>query len=465
MIDRLAAAIALTLLLIVPAAAQQVPQSQQQLKLSFSPVAKAASPAVVNIYTRRVVRQPSSPLLSDPFFRRFFGDSFGLGMPRERIQRSLGSGVIVDPDGTVVTNHHVVKQSDQITVVLSDRREFEATVLGTDERTDLAVLKIDAGGERLPWLRLGDSDALEIGDLVLAIGNPFGVGQTVTSGIVSALARSNVGVGDFQSFIQTDAAINPGNSGGALVDMDGLLVGINTAIYSKDGGSNGIGFAIPTSMVRAVLSAIKEGGALVRPWIGVSVQSVTPDMAAALKLPRPMGVLVNGLYPGGPAEKAGLRIGDIVTAVEGRPIADDAALRFRLATLAVGKRAALEVLRDGRPRQVEVPLIAPPEDPPRDLTEIGGRNPFSGLTVANLNPALAEEIGLEVLQPGVIVFGIRRGSIAHRLDFRPGDMLLKVNGRAIRDVEDLREVVRQARPSWRIVIRRDGETMSFGIDG
>ncbi|MBI5164634.1 MAG: trypsin-like peptidase domain-containing protein, partial [Magnetospirillum sp.] len=269
------------------ASAQQVPTSRPQMQMSFAPVVRQAAPAVVNIYARRVVRTAVSPLLADPFFRRFFGDSLPPGMSGERVQRSLGSGVIVATDGTVVTNHHVIKDADEVTVVLADRREYEARIVGSDERSDLAVLKLDLPkGETVPVLPFGDSDALEVGDLVLAVGNPFGVGQTVTSGIVSALARTNVGITDFRSFIQTDAAINPGNSGGALIDMSGRLVGINSAIYSKDGGSNGIGFAIPTALVKAVLSGITQTGKVVRPYLGASGQPVTSDIAHALKLAR-----------------------------------------------------------------------------------------------------------------------------------------------------------------------------------
>ncbi|MCC7167320.1 MAG: trypsin-like peptidase domain-containing protein, partial [Rhodospirillales bacterium] len=299
-------ALALFALAALPAWAQSVPQSRDQIRLSFAPLAKQTAPAVVNIYTRKVVqtRQVVSPFMNDPFFQRFFGEQFGMGMPQERIQRSLGSGVIVGAEGVIVTNHHVIKDSDEITVVLSDRREFEAQLVGSDERTDLAVLRIQTKGEKLPALDWGDSDALEVGDLVLAIGNPFGVGQTVTSGIVSALARTTAGITDFQFFIQTDAAINPGNSGGALITMDGKLVGINTAIYSRDGGSNGIGFAIPAAMGRSVVGGILATGKPIRPWLGAAGQTVTAEIAQSLGLAKPMGVFVNNLHPGGPAEKA-----------------------------------------------------------------------------------------------------------------------------------------------------------------
>src|SRR6516165_2653128 len=272
----------LALLLALPAFAQPVPQSREQLQLSFAPVVKKTAPAVVNVFSRRTIKTAGSPFFDDPLCRRFFGENSPFRGPSERVQRSLGSGVLVAADGTIVTNHHVIKDADEVTVVLADRREFEAKILRSDERVDLAILKIDASGERLP--------ELEVGDIVLAIGNPFGVGQTVTSGIVSALARTGVGVSDFRFFIQTDAAINPGNSGGALVSLDGKLVGINTAIYSRSGGSIGIGFAIPSLMVRTVLAG-GPSGRIVRPWIGASGQPVTSEIAASLGLPRPMGVL------------------------------------------------------------------------------------------------------------------------------------------------------------------------------
>lgn len=461
----LAAALSFFLVGASPVLADQlaeVPISRGQIQMSFAPVAKSAAPAVVNVFTRKVVRAQASPLLNDPFFRRFFGDT--KGTPRERIQQSLGSGVIVDGKGLIITNYHVVSGADDITVVLNDRREFNAELVGSDQRTDLAVLRVDINGQPLPFLALGDSDALEVGDLVLAIGNPFGVGQTVTSGIVSALARTNVGISDFQSFIQTDAAINPGNSGGALVDMAGRLVGINTAIFSRDGGSNGVGFAIPTSLVRAVLSGLTNGGKIVRPWLGASGQAVTADMAAGLQLARPMGVVVNNIYPGSPADRSGLKVGDVIIAINARDIADDAGLRFRLATLAVGDAADLTVLRHGREVHLVAVLKAPPEDPPRNVSEIGGRNPFTGATVANLNPALAEELGMGQSLQGVVVLGLKRGSIAQRMNFKAGDIVIKVNDMPVARVDDLKRVADRANNGWRVTLNREGETVTFTIE-
>src|SRR5215470_7109590 len=347
------------------ASAQSVPSSRADLTYSFASVVKKAAPAVVNIYTRRVVQARNiSPLFNDPFFQQFFGNDFGGGVPQQRVQNSLGSGVILRADGLIVTNNHVIKNSDQITVVLSDRREFPAHVLLADERIDLALLKIDPGKVKLPTLPLADSDQIEVGDFVLAIGDPFGVGQTVTSGIVSALARTQVGISDYGFFIQTDAAINPGNSGGALVTMDAKLAGINTAIYSQSGGSVGIGFAIPANMVARFVAAETKGGRLDRPWIGASGQAVSSDMAEALGLDHPTGVIIDEIYPGSPASQAGLKRGDVIIAINGKLVEDPGSLRFRLTTLDIGDSAVFSVMRKGRPLDLKVRLIAPPETPP-----------------------------------------------------------------------------------------------------
>ena len=445
------------------AAEVQVPSSRTQVRLSFAPLVRKAAPAVVNIYTRKVVKtRQFSPLFDDPFFRRFFGQGFGggPGIPRKRVQNSLGSGVIVEPDGLIVTNEHVIEGADTITVVLADRREFDATIVGIDERTDLAILRVDPGGARLPFLELRDSDTLEVGDLVLAIGNPFGVGQTVTSGIVSAQARTGVGNADLGSFIQTDAAINPGNSGGALVGMDGRLVGINTAIFSKSGGSHGIGFAIPSNMVRAVIAGVR-GGRLVRPWFGAWGQVVTAEIATNLGMKRPVGVLVNRVHKRGPADRARLRVGDVILSVNGHEVNEPEALKFRIATLPVGDAADITVWRKGRERTLTVKLLEPPEDPPREITELSGSQPLAGATVANMSPALAAEVGLDDFEPGVIVVRIRRGSTANRLGFRPGDRILGVNDAEIETVRRLKKSLAKRTSRWRIVIERDGKKHSL----
>ena len=465
----LATALALFGGLSGPVAAQDkvVPVSRTQTMLSYAPLVKQAAPAVVNIYTRRVVRaRAGSPLFNDPFFRRFFGDQFQFGgQTRKRVQNSLGSGVIVSDDGLIVTNYHVIDKADEITVVLTDRREFDAEVVTRDERTDLAVLRIDVESEKLPFLKLKDSDSLEVGDLVLAIGNPFGVGQTVTNGIVSALARTARGVSDFGFFIQTDAAINPGNSGGALIAMDGGLVGINTAIYSQGGGSNGIGFAIPSNMVATVVGSALTGGVVVRPWIGARGQTVDADIARTLGLPTPSGVLVNAVHAGGPAQKAGIRVGDVIVSIGGKPVQDANALRFRVATMTVGGDALLGVVRNGKPMEIRVDLIAAPEDPPRDLSLITGTNPYAGAEVANLSPALAEELSLDSGATGVIVMRLKRGSPADRIGLEPGDILVRLNGESIDSVKRLQRLVTRDYAAWRIEINRSGRALQLVIRG
>ncbi len=442
-----------------------VPSSREEITLTFSPIVKKSAPAVVNIYTRRVVRSQATPLFNDPFFRRFFGDDMNslFGMPREQVQNSLGSGVIVQPDGIVITNHHVVGDADEITVVLTDRREFEADLVGSDERSDLAVLRLrDVSEEALPSLTLSDSENLEVGDLVLAIGNPFGVGQTVTSGIVSALARTTVGISDYRSFIQTDAAINPGNSGGALITSDGRLVGINTAIYSQDGGNVGIGFAIPATMVRTVLDSILKDGRAVRPWLGATGKSITSDLAKSLGLDRPVGVIIDRVVALSPAARAGLTVGDIIQDVNGRLVTDTQELRYRLATLPVGGVARLGTLRDGAERTLSIALEAPPEIPARQETQLDGRQPFSGAKVANLNPALAEELGREYVEPGVIVLEVSRGSIASRF-VRPGDIVWAVNEESVKSVDDLLRLATESTAPWALTLNRNGQALQLQV--
>jgi serine protease Do len=446
----------------------RVPASSAEVRLSYAPLVKKAAPAVVNIYTKKVVRTTSrSPLFDDPFFQQFFGlQNRNGGVTRERIQNSLGSGVIVTADGLMVTNNHVIEGADEIRVVLADRREFSAAVVGTDERTDLAVLRLQDAREKLPFLEFRDSDEIEVGDLVLAIGNPFGVGQTVTSGIVSAVARTQSSLSDYQAFIQTDAAINPGNSGGALITMDGRLAGINTAIFSRSGGSQGIGFAIPSNMVRAVMSSIAKVGHSVRPWLGAEGQPVTGEVASSLGLRTSGGVLINTIHKGSPAARAGLQVGDVITALRGQAVDDEASLRYRLATLPLEGSVELTIVRKGnQARKVNLPLEAPPEVPARDLSELSGNNPLAGAIVANMSPALSEELALDSYQPGVIVLKIQQGSLAARMRFQLGDMVLAVNNKDVATVKDLAAALKTPSSNgWRITIRRGGQTVQMVLN-
>ena len=447
--------------LLAGSEAMQVPQSRGEISASFSPVVKKTAPAVVNVYTSKTVRRSSSPFANDPFFQHFFGDRLG-GVPQERVQSSLGSGVIVGADGVIVTNNHVVADGDELKVVLSDRREYAAELVVADERTDLAVLKIDTEGEALPTLSFADTRAIEVGDLVLAIGNPFGVGQTVTTGIISAQARTDVGVSDFSFFLQTDAAINPGNSGGALVDTAGRLVGVNTAIFSRSGGSNGIGFAIPSEMVKRVVDAAMNEGQLIRPWLGLKGQSVTAEVARSLGLSRPMGVLVTEIYDDGPSARAGLRRGDLVTKIDDREVFDDRGLKFLAATLAPGEATKLSVLRSGELREVSVILAPPPGASDSELLQFGGEHhPFSGAEFVELSPALADELGRDLFDTGVLVNRVWRRTPAYRTGLRPGDIVRRVNRIVIEEADQLESVVRRDQGPgsiWEVTIERNGRT-------
>ncbi len=430
-----------------------VPRSRSQIDLSFAPLVREVAPAVVNVYTRKIVRS-ASPFADDPVFRQFFG------LPSERVENSLGSGVIVGADGVVVTNNHVIKGADELLVVLNDRREYPARLVLADARTDLAVLKLDLeDGERLPVLQFADTRDVQVGDLVLAIGNPFGVGQTVTSGIISATARTDVGVSDYAFFLQTDAAVNPGNSGGALVDVDGRLVGVNTAIFSRSGGSNGIGFAIPAEMVRRVVDAGINEGMIVRPWLGLKGQAVSYDIARAQGLDRPVGVIVTEVYEDGPADTAGLQRGDLVLEIDGREVFDEKGLKFLAATLSPGETTRLTVLRGGQRREVPVTLEPPPGATEAERVLLRGRHPFSGAEVAELSPRLAEEIGRDPFETGILVTRVLRNAYARRI-VRPGDIILEVNDREVDTLDALAEALKQSARIWEITVERNGQRVS-----
>ncbi|MFZ5732159.1 MAG: DegQ family serine endoprotease [Pseudomonadota bacterium] len=463
MLSRLLTALVVTAALIAPAQAQDrvVPSSPQQLRLSFAPIVQRTQPAVVNVYAGKTV--PRNPLLDDPIFRRFFGIP-GQLQP-EQMQRSLGSGVMVDSSGLVVTNNHVIEGADQVKVSLSDKREFEAEIVLKDSRTDLAVLRLKDAKEKFPTLDFANSDELLVGDVVLALGNPFGVGQTVTHGIVSALARTQVGITDYQFFIQTDAAINPGNSGGALVDLTGKLVGINTAIFSRSGGSQGIGFAIPANMVRVVVASAKSGGkAVQRPYLGARLQAVTPEIAETLNLKRPSGALVANVAPGSPAARAGLKVSDLIVSIDGQLIDDPNAFDYRFATRPLGGSAQVEIQRGGRPVKIAIPLEVAP-DTGRDEIVIKSRSPFQGARVANISPALADQLRIDSNIEGIVVVEFEDNSPAQGVGFQKGDIILAVNNQKIAKTSDLERITREPQRLWRITVVRGGQQLSVTLGG
>ncbi len=445
------------------AAARVVPVDRQQVQLSFAPVVRRTAPAVVSITTRKYIEVSRDPFSADPFFRFFFRE-FGVPSRRERRElTSLGSGVIVRRDGLVVTNHHVIADSDRITVILGDKREFEARVLWQDRETDLAFLRLDEAPDDLPVLPLGDSDRIEVGDIVLAIGNPFGIGQTVTSGIISAKSRTPPGGSGEVTFIQTDAAINPGNSGGALVDLRGELVGINTAIFTRGGGSIGIGFAIPANLVKARLLALERGESGKRVWLGVRVRPVDAAIAEALGLDRPRGVLVERVHPASRAAAAGLLRGDVILSIDGHEVGDAAGLNYRLSLHAIGDRTSLRVWRAGEERLLRLRLGPAPEKPPARPTLLRGRHALQGARVANLSPALAERLGLDPFGEGVVVLEIAPHSIAARIGLRPGDRILALNGRRIDDVASLQRRLAGGVGIYEITIARGGQRFTLSL--
>ncbi len=452
------------------AQAQRVlPQSEQQMQLSFAPVVKRVAPAVVNIYASKRVRVQSSPFAINPLFEEFFGrDPFGgqlspfRGFSRERVINSLGSGVIVDPEGLIITNYHVVAQGDDIKIVLNDKREFKANVVLTDQQTDLALLKVQNLTEPLPFVPMAQQNTLEVGDIVLAIGNPFGVGQTVTSGIVSALARTAVGIADYEFFIQTDAAINPGNSGGALVDLRGELVGINTAIYSKSGASDGIGFATPAIMAWRVLESYREGlDRIARPWLGASTQNMTQELARSLGLERPGGVLVNNVLEESPAAKGGLQRGDVIITVDGEPVNDEETLKFHIATKPLGTYANLEVLRRGKTRDLQIEMELPRGISPGMVQTLTGSNPLAGVKVANLSPALAQQLRLDRTSGVVVIDGNSERSRSRF--FRKGDIIEAINGEPVTTVAQLEALLDEPKRSWNIQADRQGQKLVINL--
>jgi Do/DeqQ family serine protease len=434
----------------------QVPRDAAAMRLSFAPIVKRTAPAVVNVYSRRVVRQQL-----DPFWSLFAG-----GMPRERVEQSLGSGSIVRADGVILTNHHNIAGAQEIRVVTADRREWPATVLLDDARADLAVLKIDTKGERLPTIAIDDALSPQVGDLVLAIGNPFGVGQTVTNGIVSALARSDVGLNDYASFIQTDAAINPGNSGGPLVDMNGDLIGVNTAIVSSSGASAGVGFAIPAVMAKQVVDAAINGQhSVVRPWLGAKVQPLTDEMAKSFGMDAPTGVVVTDVWPGASAARAGMAGGDVIVSVAGEQVNDDGGLTYDIGTRHVGETVPLVIWRDGHKRTLSLTVEGPPATPAADKHIIAGHNPLAGATVVNVSPATAQQYGVDpFLAKGVLVAQIDSG-YAQNVGVQVGDFIRSVNGQKINDTAELVEALQSHASSWLLSIQRGNQIITARFGG
>ncbi len=439
---------------------------------SFVSVVKAVMPAVVNISTTRTVKQGGQmqgPFMDDPFFRQFFGEEFfhRFQMPRDRRESSLGSGVIVSSDGYIVTNNHVVAKADEIKVLLNDKREFTGKVVGTDPKSDLAVIKISA--KDLPVVPWGDSDTLEVGEYVLAIGNPFGLNQTVTQGIVSAVGRANVGIADYEDFIQTDAAINPGNSGGALVNARGQLVGINTAIFSRSGGYMGIGFAVPSNMTRAVMDSLLKGGKVVRGWLGVSIQDVTPDLAKQFGLKETRGALVSEIIPDSPAAAAGIQGGDVITAFNGKTVDSTSTLRNTVAQTPVGRTVKVELLRNKKPVSVEVKITEQPKDvaQPDGETALGdGMNTaLAGVEVRNLTPDISRQLGLPPATTGVVIAGVEEESAAEAAGLREGDVILEINRQPVRNIGDFKRLSGKLskQDSTLLLINRQGRRLFLAI--
>ncbi|WDT75674.1 MAG: DegQ family serine endoprotease [Candidatus Manganitrophus sp.] len=447
------------------------PPAISQAEQTFVEISKSVTPAVVNIATTRVVNRgeeaPGFPF-DDPFFRRFFGDeSPRRGQPRERRAQSLGSGVIVDPNGLILTNNHVVEKADEIKVVLGDKREFKGKLIGSDPKTDLAVIRIDA--KELPTVSWGDSDKLQVGEYVLAIGNPFGLNQTVTMGIVSAVGRANVGIADYEDFIQTDAAINPGNSGGAMVNTHGELVGINTAIFTQSGGYMGIGFAVPSNMARSIMESLAKDGKVVRGWLGVSIQEVTQQLAKEFGLKESKGALVSDVLPNSPAEKAGFHRGDVVVQFNGQVVENSTQLRNLVAKTGVGTKAKVRVVRDKKEKELEVTI----EEQPKDIAGSGDVEPdpeatstaLAGIEVRNLTPEVARQLGLNRNDKGVVITRVDPGSVADEVGLQRGDLIMEVNRKPVRDTDNYDELISKIGKDEAVLllINRQGRTMFVTI--
>jgi Do/DeqQ family serine protease len=435
----------------------RVPTSQIEINLTFAPLVKQAAPAVVNIYAKRIVQENVSPFQNDPFFSEFFRS---YGTTRPRVQNSLGSGVILSADGIVVSNYHVVGQAQEIRVVLNDKREFSAKVLLADQGSDLAVLKLD-NAVNMPFLTFRDSDTVEVGELVLAIGNPFGVGQTVTSGIVSGLARSGGGAGDGRGyFIQTDAPINPGNSGGALIDVNGELIGVNTSILSKSGGSNGIGFAIPASLVHQFVDQASIGNTTFkRPWAGLYGQELTAELAQSLGMEFATGLIILDLNDQSSFAHAGFRVGDVIVAVDGQAVNGPAEMYYRISVKGIGETILVDRLRDGKIDSVNVSLISAPDVPKSEIVKSNDRGILPGVTLRLINPMVQQDMGLSNNVAGIIV--VDAGKVAPRIGLKSGDVIVSINGEKLENARDFDTFLALKTRPGEIIVNRDGAAVSL----
>ncbi|MHB8173160.1 MAG: DegQ family serine endoprotease [Nitrospirota bacterium] len=436
-----------------------------QMSDALADVAAQVMPAVVNISTTKTVKEenPMYPFFEDPLFRKFFGEP---NEPNQREkefkERSLGSGVIVSSDGYIITNNHVIEGASEIKVVLADKREFKAKVVGADSRSDVAVIKIAA--KDLPTITWGNSDKLRPGGIVMAVGSPFGLTQSVTMGIISAVGRANVGIEDYEDFIQTDAAINPGNSGGALVDMKGELVGINTAIYSRTGGYQGIGFAVPSNMARQVMESLIKTGKVIRGYLGVSVQDVTPELAKQFGVPVGEGALVGEVVKGSPAEKAGFKQGDVIEEFNGQKVEDSGHLRNLTASTAVGSKVNVVVIRNKKKETITVTVGELPKKMAAaagQTEEAGKATALSGVSVENLTPDLISKLGLSAGATGVAVISVKPGSAAEESGLQRGDVITEIDRNTVRNIKDYNNQVRKLKKNAAVLllINRQGATL------
>lgn len=450
--------------LITPLSYGQMRANMVDTRITFSGAIKEVSPAVVNIFTTKTVQQRAiHPFLNDPFFSEFF---MGSAPMRRRVEQSLGSGVIVTADGTVVTNYHVIDGAEEIKVQFNDGREISANIINFDKQLDIAVLRLAIpAGETVPFATFGDSESLNVGDIVLAIGNPFGVGQSVSMGIVSAVDRGNTSISAFGNFIQTDAAINPGNSGGALIDSTGKIVGINTAIFTKSGASNGIGFATPANLVQVVVESILTSGGVNRPWLGATGQDVSAALAAQLQLSSPRGVLINEVVTGGPAERAGVQVGDVILKLDNKYVTDTRSFNERIIATPhmLNRSVPLTVWRSGAEKKLNIKFTALPQRNPKDRITLEGSQPLTGYTVEELSPALNQMLGNSINEKGVVIVETPpQGSRYFGVSYKEGDKLLYINGNKINTLEDVEHALNSKRRSqpWQFKIMRNKQVLT-----